>query len=153
MITQRMLLDALNDITAQCFPKRTTYRDAWPEQFVRPSIFLVAEPRAEIGGNRHLIEYKQVLAAQLNDTVDAHYEADTDRLCDETDQLMEMLSQGYLSVSDRALHIDAIETEREGTASLVKITLHWFDDRPQHSTTYPMMKEFNLETEIQEGGV
>ena len=128
MITQRMLLDALNDITAQCFPKRTTYRDAWPEQFVRPSIFLVAEPRAEIGGNRHLIEYKQVLAAQLNDTVDAHYEADTDRLCDETDQ-------------------------REGTASLVKITLHWFDDRPQHSTTYPMMKEFNLETEIQEGGV
>lgn len=95
-----------------------------------------------------------MLAVQLNDTVDEHYEADTDRLCDETDQLITVLSEGYLPVSDRAIHIDAIETEREGTASIVKITLHWFDDRPQRSTTYPMMQELDLKTQVQthEGG-
>ena len=56
MTTQKDIMDALNDLTAQCFPGRTTYRDAWPEQFTRPSLFLVAEPREEIGGNRYTVE-------------------------------------------------------------------------------------------------
>ncbi len=92
MTTQKDIMDALNDLTAQCFPGRTTYRDAWPEQFTRPSLFLVAEAREEVGGNRYTVELRQVFGVQINDTVDDHYEADTDRLSEETDRLMEALS-------------------------------------------------------------
>lgn len=153
MTTQKDIMDALNDLTAQCFPGRTTYRDAWPEQFTRPSLFLVAEPREKIGGNRYTVELKQVFGVQINDTVDDHYEADTDRLNEETDRLMEVLSLGVLPVGDRALHIDKLASERVEAASVIKVTLHWFDDRPQRKTEQPpAAKGLDIVTQVRNGG-
>ncbi len=153
MTTQKDIMDALNDLTAQCFPGRTTYRDAWPEQFTRPSLFLVAEPREKIGGNRYTVELKQVFGVQINDTVDDHYEADTDRLNEETDRLMEVLSLGVLPVGDRALHIDKLASERVEAASVIKVTLHWFDDRPQRKTEQPpAAKGLDIVTQVRNNG-
>ena len=153
MTTQKDIMDALNDLTAQCFPGRTTYRDAWPEQFTRPSLFLVAEPREEIGGNRYTVELKQVFGVQINDAVDVHYEADTDRLSEEADRLMEALSLGVLPVGDRALHIDKLVSERVEAASVIKVTLHWFDDRPQRKTEQPpAAKGLDIVTQVRNNG-
>nr|WP_297279980.1 hypothetical protein [uncultured Butyricicoccus sp.] len=152
MTTQKDILDAINDKTAQCFPGRTTYRDAWPEQFERPSLFLVAEQREDIGGNRFTVERRQVFGIQINDRVDEHYEADTDRLGEETDRLMQMLSLGVLPVGDRALHIDKLESERIETACIVKVTLHWFDDRLTEQTQAPPVQTLDIVTEVRNGG-
>lgn len=153
MTTQKDIMDALNDLTAQCFPGRTTYRDAWPEQFTRPSLFLVAEAREEIGGNRYAVELRQVFGVQINDTVDDHYEADTDRLSEETDRLMEALSLGMLPVGDRALHIDKLASERVEAASVIKVTLHWFDDRPQRKNEQPpAAKGLDIVTQVRNNG-
>lgn len=153
MTTQKDIMDALNDLTAQCFPGRTTYRDAWPEQFTRPSLFLVAEAREEVGGNRYTVELRQVFGVQINDTVDDHYEADTDRLSEETDRLMEALGLGMLPVGDRALHIDKLASARVEAASVIKVTLHWFDDRPQRKTEQPpAAKGLDIVTQVRNNG-
>lgn len=153
MITQVQILDAINDLTADCFPGRVTYRDAWPEQFERPSLFLVAEKKEIIGGNRCTVEYRQVFGVQINDTVDAHYEADTDRLSTETDQVVLALAEGVLHTGDRALHIDKVETAREGAAAIVKMTLHWFDDRPvRQGAQPPIARGVEVTTEIKNNG-
>lgn len=153
MTTQKEILDALNDLTAQCFPGRTTYRDAWPEQFVRPSLFLVAETREEIGGNRHTVELRQVFGVQINDAVDEHYEADTDRLSEESDRLMDALSLGVLPVGDRALHIDKLASERIETASVIRVTLHWFEDRPaRKAEQLPAAKTLDIVTQVKNNG-
>lgn len=153
MTTQKDIMDALNDLTAQCFPGRTTYRDAWPEQFTRPSLFLVAEAREEIGGNRYTVELKQVFSVQINDTVDDHYEADTDRLSEEIDRLMEALSLGVLPVGDRALHIDKLASERVENVAVIQMTLHWFDDRPHRKTEQPpAAKGLDIVTQVRNGG-
>lgn len=153
MTTQKDIMDALNDLTAQCFPGRTTYRDAWPEQFTRPSLFLVAEAREEVGGNRYAVELRQVFGVQINDTVDDHYEADTDRLSEETDRLMEALSLGMLPVGDRALHIDKLASARVEAACVIKVTLHWFDDRPHRKTEQPpAAKGLDIVTQVRNNG-
>lgn len=147
-----MILDAINDVTAQVFPGRVTYRDAWPEQFERPSLFLVAERRRMVGGTAFLCEYEQVFGVQINDAVDDHYEADTDRLTEETDRLLDAFSGGALHLTqgegDRALHLTQEEGERGATTSAVKLTLHWFEDRPRRTETAPPMRGVEVETVI-----
>lgn len=153
MITQNKILDALNLVLVDKLPTYApVYRDACPLNFVRPSAFLYAEPREMTDVNAFLVEHKQKFTIWVYDAVDAHYEAQTDPLNEAVDTLMLAVDCGYLRVCDRALHLTACQSGRDGAAAFVTVEYNWLEDRGREESTAPTAGTVCIASTVQNDG-
>ena len=128
-MTKTEILDAINLLLVERWPKRTVYVDVCPIDFERPSFWLAVEKHDLTDANRFLIRNDLQLRLTLYDELDEHYEASWYRLSKETDEAVALLCRP-LEVGDRHLHLKLKVLPRDPDRAYLQINASWTDERP-----------------------
>ena len=128
-MTKTEILDAINLLLVEKWPKRTVYVDVCPVDFERPSFWLAVEKHDLTDANRFLIKNDLQLRLTLFDELDDHYEASWYRLSQETDAVTDLLCR-VLKVGERHLKLQLKVLPRDPDRAYVQINTSWMDNRP-----------------------
>ena len=132
-MTKTEILDAINLLLVERWPKRTVYVDVCPVDFERPSFWLAVEKHDLTDANRFLIRHDLQLRLTLFDELDDHYEASWYRLSQETDIVTDLLCR-VLEVGERHLKLQLKVLPRDPDRAYVQINTSWMDNRPGMDT-------------------
>ena len=132
-MTKTEILDAINLLLVERWPKRTVYVDVCPIDFERPSFWLAVEKHDLTDANRFLIRNDLQLRLTLFDELDDHYEASWYRLSQETDIVTDLLCR-VLEVGERHLKLQLKVLPRDPDRAYVQINTSWMDNRPGMDT-------------------
>lgn len=144
-MTKTEILDAINLLLVERWPKRTVYVDVCPVDFARPSFWLAVEKHDLTDANRFLIKHDLQLRLTLFDELDDHYEASWYRLSQETDIVTDLLCQ-VLKVGERHLKLQLKVLPRDPDRAYVQINTSWMDNRPGMDTgaSVPSADDYSL---------
>lgn len=145
-MTKTEILDAINLLLVEKWPKRTVYVDVCPLDFDRPSFWLAVEKNDLTDANRFLIKHDLQLRLTIYDELDEHYEASWYRLSQETDTVTDLLSR-VLKVGSRHLKLQLKVLPRDPDRAYIQINTSWMDDRPDMNTgeSVPAATEYSLQ--------
>lgn len=144
-MTKTDILDSINLLLVEKWPKRTVYVDVCPIDFDRPSFWLAVEKHDLTDANRFLIKHDLQLRLTLYDKRDDHYDASWYRLSQETDAVTDLLSR-VLKVGERHLKLQLKVLPRDPDRAYVQINTSWMDNRPGLDTgaSTPVASEYSL---------
>lgn len=130
MITQRMILDAVNLQLVSLGHSWAVHRDALPEQFKRPCWFISAEEQTRTVGTRFSDEVKQKINILCIGNLNEDNKGNADELAEMADEVIELFTNtGYVKVNDRCLKIDGIKAKRTAEDGFnIELNLTFFDD-------------------------
>lgn len=145
-MTKTEILDAINLLLVEKWPKRTVYVDVCPVDFDRPSFWLKVEKHDLTDANRYLIRHDLQLRLTLFDELDDHYEASWYRLSQETDIVTDLLCR-VLKVGERHLKLQLKVMPRDPDRAYVQINTSWMDNRPGMDTgeSVPAATDYSLQ--------
>ena len=144
-MTKTDILDSINLLLVEKWPKRTVYVDVCPIDFDRPSFWLAVEKHDLTDANRFLIKHDLQLRLTLYDKRDDHYDASWYRVSQETDAVTDLLSR-VLKVGERHLKLQLKVLPRDPDRAYVQINTSWMDNRPGLDTgaSTPVASEYSL---------
>ena len=144
-MTKTDILDAINLLLVERWPKRTVYVDVCPVDFDRPSFWLTVEKHDLTDANRFLIRNDLQLRLTIYDELDDHYEASWYRLSQETDIVTNLLCR-VLKVGERHLKLQLKVLPRDPDRAYVQLSASWMDARPGMDTgaSAPIADSYSL---------
>jgi len=139
MLTPNSIIDAVNDLLVEKYPKAPVYVNLRPKDFERPSFLveLVDMKRADV--NYSTVSVAAKIAVTCFVDVDGRYNSDVVKLAEKQGGVMDMFANGYLAVGDRCISVEAAEGGIDFSDCYVDLQLAYFDDRPIPGETLPLM--------------
>jgi hypothetical protein len=120
-----------------------------PKDFKRPSFyieFIKVSPRDIC---RITVEKTTYLTVTCFTPLDDSGNADKEELADLQDSVMQLFSQGYVKVIDRAITVKASTGGMDDDRAYVDLQFEYFDNRTDEKEIAPIIA--SVETRIQEG--
>lgn len=152
MIAKKDILNALNLALVGLGGGLTVYRDKLPQEFDRPSYYIELGKRTASPATRWSVEVQQPVRILCIGELDDSGNADTDALEQMSDDVIAMLSIGFLRVGDRCLHIDQNVSDRPAEdGKEVIAALHYFDAIPGDVDTEPLITDADIGLHPKEG--
>lgn len=147
MLTQKQILDAVDEQLARLFTDITLYRNAEPTEFERPSAMTRISSQTMAMRTFRTVQRTVNVLVTLFCKVDDYHNTDIDDLFKQSDRVMEHFSAPGLKVADRTLDIGTVTCNPQADFAEITIPLTWDDDRaveyPQHET----MEHLNVRME------
>ena len=113
MITQRMILDAVNLQLVSLGHGWAVHRDALPEQFERPCWFISAEEQERTVMTRFSDDVKQKINILCIGNLNEDNKGNADELTAMADEVIELFTNAsYVKVNDRCIGIVGMKAER-----------------------------------------
>ena len=130
MVTQRMILDAVNLQLVSLGHGWAVHRDALPEQFERPCWFISAEEQERTVMTRFSDEVKQKINILCIGNLNEDNKGNADELAKMVDEVIELFTNtGYVRVNDRCLKSDGIKAKRTAEDGFnIELNLNFSDD-------------------------
>ena len=129
MITQRMILDAVNLKLVSLGHGWAVHRDALPEQFERPCWFISAEKQSRKPIMINSDEVTQQINILCIGNLNEDNKGNADELAAMADEVIALFTNdGFIKVNDRCLKIDGMAAERTAEDGFkIQIDLSFFD--------------------------
>lgn len=144
--------DAINERLVARWPERTVYIDVCPVDFERPSFWLAASSYQQNDANRLSVRKDLTMQLTLYDRKDDHYETSWDRLQEETNEVLSLLSP-VLTIGSRRLLLTLKALPREPDRQIIQLHAVWMDARPglSRDTITPLMETFDVAIDGKKG--
>lgn len=151
MITQRMILDAVNLQLVSLGHGWAVHRDALPEQFERPCYFISAEKQSRKPIMINSDEVNQQINILCIGTLNDDNRGNADELTGMCDEVIALFTNnGFVRVDDRCLGIAGMAAERTAEDGFkIKMDLSFFDDARLDNEELPTMQEIEFENKIE----
>ena len=150
MITQRMILDAVNLQLVSLGHGWAVHRDALPEQFERPCWFISAEEQERTISTRFSDDVKQKINILCIGKLNEDNKGNADELTAMADEvIMLFTNDGFVRVDDRCLKIDGIKAKRTAEDGFnVELTLAFTDNARLETEKLPTMQDIRFKNKI-----
>lgn len=149
MITPEEIEIEINRLLVFKFPDvQTIYRNRYPHEFDRPS-FLIETTKFSIdAANRKTVRCVDYLTITCFVEVDEFGNAADGVLIAIQSEVMNLFRPGFVRVGNRALKVKPSSGGADFDRSYIDLQLEFFDDRTDEQDATPLMKDFEIETEV-----
>lgn len=143
MITQRMILDAVNLQLVSLGHGWAVHRDALPEQFERPCWFISAEEQERTISTRFSDDVKQKINILCIGNLNEDNKGNADELTAMADEvIMLFTNNGFVRVNDRCLKIGGIKAKRTAEDGFnVELNLNFSDEARLTKEELPLIED------------
>ncbi|HIV61890.1 MAG TPA: hypothetical protein H9746_03450 [Candidatus Butyricicoccus avistercoris] len=142
MITQRMLLDAINLQLVSLGHGWAVHRDALPEQFERPCWFISAEEQERTVMTRFSDDVKQKINILCIGNLNEDNKGNADELTAMADEVIELFTNAsYVKVNDRCIGIVGMKAERTAEDGFKIEMKLFFLDSARTSKELPLIEK------------
>ena len=142
MITQRMILDAVNLQLVSLGHGWAVHRDALPEQFERPCWFISAEKQEREPSMKNCDEVKQIIHILCIGNLNEDNKGNADELTAMADEVIELFTNAsYVKVNDRCIGIVGMKAERTAEDGFKIEMKLFFLDSARTSKELPLIEK------------
>lgn len=149
MIKQSDIFRVVNSLLAKAFKTYPVYVKICPKDFKRPSFYIEFVRVSSQDMCRTTVEKTAYLTITGFTILDESGNADNEELADLQDSVMQLFSQGFVLVNDRAIKVKASTGGKDNGRAFVDLQFEYFDNRTDEKDDTPLIS--SVETRIQEG--
>lgn len=149
MVTQKDILLGLNLKLAIAFPQHTIYVQECPKDFKRPSFLLEYVSTSRKDATRNTIAKTAYFTLACFTPVDKYSRSDMDELSGLQEDTMQLFSDGYVMVGDRAVKVQSSTGGMDLDRAFIDLQFEYFDARTEAADTNPLIA--SVQTNLQEG--
>ncbi len=149
MTRQTDILTAINRLLVERFPDYTVYVQDCPKDFKRPSFLLEFIRLSQVDANRITVEKTIYYTITCFVPVDKRYCSDTEELIDLQEDVLQIFSQGFIKVGDRAIKVQGSTGGMSKNETYIDLQFEFFDNRTDEEDKHPLIT--SVTTNIKEG--
>lgn len=138
MVRIKDLMTAINKKIADAFPY-TVYVNRCPKDFVRPSFWIQYVTTSRRDVNRSTVAKTAYFTITCFTQVDEHYEADQEELIELQEEIIQLFSDGFVAVDDRAIKVQSSTGGVDFDRAYIDLQFEYFDDRNNEADETPLM--------------
>lgn len=150
MLRINAILDAVEALTGETFPKLKGYRNLVHKNFERPSFLVEVGKQTMEDATRRIVERTAQVKVTFFETVDDYHDSQIEVLSDLLTKALVLYSGGAIQVGDRFLDISDTTGEVFNDYAELTFTLSWQDDRDLTETEGALMAKFDFEIRTKE---
>ena len=147
MLTQKQILDAVDEQLDALFQGIKLYRNVVPNSFVRPSAMTRVSKQTMALRTLSTVQRTMDVLITLFCEVDDYHNTDADELSLQIDKVMEHFSAPGVPVADRVLDIGQMTCNPQADFAEITVSLSWDDDRVVNRPEYETMENLNVRME------
>lgn len=141
IINSMKIIDEINRLLVEKYPKHTIYIDLCPKKFDRPSFLIEFITVKQRPANRSTIQKTGYYSITCFDITNDYSHSSTIDLLTVQQGVLEIFEIGYIEVDGRAIEVKASSGGRNFDQAYIDLQFEYFDDRPNHTEEIPKMKE------------
>lgn len=150
MLRINAILDAVEALTGETFPKLKGYRNLVHKNFERPSFLVEVGKQTMEDATRRIVERTAQVKVTFFETVDDYHDSQIEVLSDLLTKALVLYSGGAIQVGDRFLDISDTTGEVFNDYAELTFMLSWQDDRDLTETEGVLMAKFDFEIRAKE---
>lgn len=150
MVRINAILDAVEALTGETFPKLKGYRNLVHKNFERPSFLVEVGRQTMEDATRHTVERTAQVKVTFFEPVDDYHDSQIEVLSDLLTKALVLYSGGAIQVGDRFLDISDTTGEVFNDYAELTFTLSWQDDRDLEAVQASPMEQFDMDFTVKE---
>ena len=147
MIKLNDIMTGINIVLVEAHPKYKVYPQRCPKDFKRPSFLLEYVKTIPKDVNRSTVEKTVYFTITCFTYIDEYYRSKADDLSEIQEDVMQLLSAGYITVGDRAIKVKGSTGGIDSDRAYIDLQFEFFDNRTDAMDTTPLVASVNTNLE------